>query len=741
MGRDPVKRRRARLLFRRHPLVRGARYALLVCCFLLVSGAVLFTVYVADQASYDPHLFAMGTGGILSLACGVIAIVLLNNRRLRAERRMLEQRVEELADLNWELKESEERARSFLEAQGDVIVRRDGAGRITYANDAFCRLADATREALLGSSLTLAVEETSDSLLLPDGTRAYDQQMATAHGPRWIAWREVVVRAGAGGQERQSVGRDVTDRVEAERALAEARDQAEAASRAKSRFLATVSHEIRTPLNGILGMSDLLLDTPLTPEQITYAKAAKTSADTLLALIEEVLDFSKIEAGKLDLDPRPFALAGLIEEMVELLAPRAQAKGLEIASYVDERLPEYVVGDAARLRQVLLNLAGNAVKFTERGGVSVIVEPGAAADEITFVVQDTGIGISSAEQARVFLEFEQGDRGFAPHHNGTGLGLTIARRIVERMGGSIAVNSARGAGSTFRFTVALPAHGRAASFVSPDLSGSAVLIVTSTQIEASLIGRRLRRWGAHTEIAAPAQCTTASLSERRWQTILIDHTMGTEQACALAKLSASIERRLVLIAPADREQLPTLREAGFTGYLIKPVRAASLAARLTRNDDVFDATPLTAVEAAEPSPKLPTEGLSVLLAEDNEINALLTRALLQKLGHRPLVTGDGAKAFDAWAAARAAGQPFDLLLMDVHMPGVDGIEATARIRAAERQEQISHTPILALTANAFAEDREACLAAGMDDFLVKPLDRERLAAALAAISDRASLAA
>jgi PAS domain S-box-containing protein len=741
MLRDDAKRQRACHRLYRHPLVRAARYGLLACCFLLTAGAVLVAVYVADQESYDPHLFALGTGGLLAIACGFLAILLLNNRLLRVQRRTLQQQLEVLADQNWELKESEERARTFLEAQGDVIVRRDSARRITYANDAFCRLAEARREALLGSTLTLAVEETGDSSLLADGTRAYDQKIATTQGPRWIAWREVVVRTGGGGQERQSVGRDVTDRVEGERALAEARDQAESASRAKSRFLATVSHEIRTPLNGILGMSDLLLDTPLSPEQITYAKAAKTSADTLLTLIEEVLDFSKIEAGRLDLDSRPFALAVLIEEMVELLAPRAQAKGLEIAAYVDERLPEYVVGDAARLRQVMLNLAGNAVKFTERGGVSIFVEPGATSDEINFVVQDTGIGISPDEQMRIFLEFEQGARNFASHHNGTGLGLTIARRMVERMGGSIAVESARGAGATFRFSVVLPAHGSAVSFASPDLTGGAVLIVTPTRIEASLMGRRLRRWGAHADIVAPAQCTAAALGDRPWQAVLIDHTMGTEQAGALAKLCATIERRIVLIAPADREHLPALREAGFTGYLIKPVRAASLAVRLTHQDHMFDVAIPGAAAAAQPSRSPSTEGLSVLLAEDNEINALLTRALLQKLGHRPLVVGDGAKAFHAWAAACAAEQPFDLVLMDVHMPGVDGIEATEQIRAAERQEQISHTPILALTANAFAEDREACLAAGMDGFLVKPLDRDRLAAALASISDRASLAA
>ena len=276
-------------------------------------------------------------------------------------------------DRNWELGEAEESARGLLEAQGDLIVRRDVAQRIAYANDVFCRMSGRMREELLGRAFALPSIEQSDTTVLPDGTRIYDQKLATAEGDRWIAWREAMVRVPEGTQV-QAVGRDVTDRVEAQRALSNARDQAEAANRAKSGFLAMISHEIRTPLTGILGMSDLLLDTALTPEQATYVDAVKTSGQLLLELIDEILDFSKIEAGRLDLDVRAFDLIAMIEETVELMAPRAQQRKLEIGSYVDSGLPQWLMGDAARLRQILLNLVSNAVKFTERGGIAITVE-------------------------------------------------------------------------------------------------------------------------------------------------------------------------------------------------------------------------------------------------------------------------------------------------------------------------------------------------------------------------------
>jgi CheY-like chemotaxis protein len=489
-------------------------------------------------------------------------------------------------------------------------------------------------------------------------------------------------------------------------------------------------------------MADLLLETPLTPEQKTYAKAVRTSGDTLLSLIEEILDFSKIEAGRLDLEARPFALTALIEEVVELLAPRAQAKGIETASYVDERLPDRVIGDAVRLRQVLLNLAGNAIKFTEHGGVAVIAEPGVWPGQITILVRDTGIGIAPEEQDRIFQEFEQIDSGTARKFNGSGLGLSISKRIVERMGGRIGVESALGAGATFALALPLAAaEGQEEpDFVAPQLADMAVLIVAPRSVEASLLSLRLMRWGARTCVVPDEAVAAALLPERAWDAVIVDQALGLPAMTRLLAAAPDLRRRIVLITPATRHELPALRDAGFTSYLVKPVRAASLAARLTGATDAFGLgtlTPVgpdTATGAASAAP-----GLTILVAEDNEINALLARALLAKLGHRPSVATNGAAAVDSWLAARAAGTPYDLVLMDVHMPGTDGLEATRRIRAEE--ESSGHTPILAVTANAFAEDREACLAAGMDGFLVKPLDPDRLAAALAAVPLRAPLAA
>jgi len=634
------------------------------------------------------------------------------------------------------LQEAEQRARRLFESQGDLIALRDAEGRITYANDAYCELAQMPRGALIGTRFSLDVLEQGDTALEPNGTRVHDQQIAGPLGPRWIAWREGLVRNDAGGPaEMQSVGRDVTDRTESERALAEARDQADAASRAKSRFLAMASHEIRTPLNGIIGMSGLLMDTPLTPEQTTYVKAVKTSGDALLSLIEELLDYSKVEAGKLDLEHRPFALSGLIEDITELLAPRAEAKKIEIAAYVDERLPMHVIGDAARLRQVLLNLAGNAIKFTPAGGVALIVEPGIWPNEISFLVRDTGIGIAPEARERIFREFEQADDRIARSYGGTGLGLSISDRIVKRMGGRITLESQPGAGSTFEVSIPLTAaKGEQISFAAPDLSGQSIMLVSPQSIEASLTARRLQRWGGQTCMVSDADVAEALLPERSWHAVLIDHALGLsdiERLGEAARLHAT--QRIVMFTPATRQELQPSGTSALTGYLVKPLRAASLAARLTTAPEVTAPSLEPAIDPIETSAAASTKGLSILVAEDNQINALLIRSLLGRLGHDTVITNNGAEALESWLSAKAAGTPYDLVLMDIQMPQLNGIETTKRMRTLEAGEPRGRTPILALTANTLVEDRYACFEAGMDGFLIKPLDREKLAEALAGL--------
>jgi PAS domain S-box-containing protein len=703
-------------------------------------------------SGYDPYAFAIGASFLFALACVALATLSIRLRWMRKKLGKIALHNETLADRNWELKESEERARSLFESQGDLIVLRDANGAITFVNDAYCELAQQPRSALVGSPFTLTVLEQGSIALERNGTRIHDQKITTPLGPRWIAWREGLVRSDAGQPaEMQCVGRDVTDRAETERALSEARDQADAASRAKSRFLAMASHEIRTPLNGIIGMSGLLLDTQLSPEQITYAKAVKTSGDALLSLIEELLDYSKIEAGKIDLEHRPFALATLIEDITELLAPRAQARKLEIAAYVDERLPMEVVGDAARLRQVLLNLAGNAIKFTSTGGVALIVEPGIAPHEISFLVRDTGIGIAPEAQARIFREFEQADERIARSYGGTGLGLSISERIVKRMGGRITLESKPDVGSTFEVSIPLAAAdgngGEPKVFAAPDLTGQSIMLVAPQTIEASLVARRLQRWGGQTCMVSDIAVAQALLPERSWHAVLLDRAMGADAVALLAKVARPFAtQRIVMFTPATRHELQLASVAAFTGYLVKPLRAASLAARLTMTPEVLAPNLagddlVEALEQTETPAITPVRGLSILVAEDNEINALLMRSLLTRLGHHAVITTNGEEALESWLSAKSAGAPYDLVLMDIQMPQLDGIETAKRIRAREAGQPGRRTPILALTANTLVEDRYACFEAGMDGFLIKPLDREKLAEALAGLAAARHLAA
>jgi CheY-like chemotaxis protein len=478
---------------------------------------------------------------------------------------------------------------------------------------------------------------------------------------------------------------------------------------AAQQFLRLMSHEMRTPLNGVLGMINLLQRTRLDGAQRAYAENARQSAEHLLGLVNDLLDYARLEAGSLEFDLAPVDLEGLARGVAELLSPRAHDKGLEIVWSVAADAPN-ILADEGRLRQVLFNLAGNAVKFTETGGVRLSVEraadDGTAAKDgrvrLDFIIDDTGPGVPLEARSRIFEEFGHADSSDAARHDGAGLGLAVVRKLALAMGGTVGVEDRPGGGARFRFEAGFepvvarrkkPLRGHKVAVRSPD---PFVRAAAAAQIETS---------GGKVSDTAPV-----------W---LIDHAEAAPDALVAAPDKG---RGVVLLKPSERELIPRYRTAGFHGYLIKPLRRASLAERVLAAAGAGD--------AAATSNLLPPEddrvatarfaGVRVLLAEDNPVGALLARTLLRREGCTVETAATGAEAVAALARAR-----YDLVFMDMRMPGMDGPAAARAIRATG-----DATPILALTANAFAEDRRLCLEAGMDDHLVKPLDVEALRAAL-----------
>ncbi|RYC30072.1 response regulator [Lichenibacterium minor] len=508
-----------------------------------------------------------------------------------------------------------------------------------------------------------------------------------------------------------------------------ARERAEAANEAKSRFLATVSHEVRTPLNGILGIAELLADTPLDREQLAYVEAVRTSGSALATLVDEILDFSRIEAGKLELGSEPFDLAALVEGVIELLAPRAQDKGLEIAAFVSPDLPRILVGDAVRLRQVLTNLAGNAVKFTRKGGVGLAVEP-AGEGRLRFSVNDTGPGVRPDRRDAIFDEFEQADGTTTRQHGGTGLGLAISRRIVELMGGQLTLADRVGGGSVFAFEAPLVAGVATPTPFEPVMDGQTVLIAAASIFQAPYLAAQLDRYGANVALADRVDRALAWLRGSNVPDVLVvDCSLGETAAELLADAArqAGVKRSFLLFSPFERRAFGQKLVAGYEGWLVKPVRAASLAGRLggMPTPDLRRA----GRPAASAGPA--RRGMRVLLAEDNEINTLVAMNFLGRLGAQVVHASDGGSALAlATAAMRGDIPSFDAIVMDVSMPVLDGLEVTRRIRQAEAADDLPAVRIVALTAHAFREDHARCLAAGMDAVTTKPLELARLDAAL-----------
>ncbi|MGY2048849.1 ATP-binding protein [Methylobacterium sp. JK268] len=674
-----------------------------------------------------------GTAAGVELLVALLALLaagLIRHLARRASARR-EREIEHLHDRLWRLAEREERYRRLVEAQVELIVQRDAEGRITFANEGFARLLGRSPVDLLGTTAQAAVVARLPTQDSPEGTRGEDVAIAPPEGgsPRWFAIVETAVVGRDGRPEVLRAGREITERVEAVRSLDEARSRAEAASVAKSRFLATVSHEFRTPLNGILGMAALLLETPLSPEQETYIRAVKTSGEALLTLIDGILDFSKIEAGRLDLAAEPFDPAALVEGVVELLAPRAQDKGLEIAADIADDLPLEIVGDRDRVRQILLNLAGNAVKFTEEGGVGVTATR--EGGDLVLAIRDTGPGIPEERLPLLFQEFEQGDGSASRRHEGTGLGLAITRRLVDRMGGRIAVTSRPGAGSLFRVVLPLPARGGARP-VPPSLAGRRILVAAASAVEAPVLRARLARRGAEVATVATEAAARDALAGAPFDAVLADRALGDEavRRIAGAAKAAGVPRAIVLLSPFDRRDFGSPAAAGFDRYLIKPVRAASLDARLTEEAEPGSGTRPPATAASRGTAR---RRARVLLAEDNPINALLARKALERLDAAVTWVPDGTQALHhLQAAAAGEAEGFDLAFLDIRMPGLDGLEAARRLRAFERGQEAAPARLVALTANASAEDEAEARAAGFDGFLSKPLDLAALPPLLAA---------
>lgn len=512
------------------------------------------------------------------------------------------------------------------------------------------------------------------------------------------------------------------------KAASEARRRAEASAHAKSRFLATVSHEVRTPLNGVLGMAELLGATPLDAEQQAYVEAIHTSGRALTTLIDEVLDLSRIEAGRLDLAAEPFDLVALVEAVVELLGPRAQEKGLEIAAFLSPDMPALVVGDGPRLRQVLINLAGNAVKFTERGGVGLKVER-AAGGSLLFTVVDTGPGVPADRRAVIFDEFEQAAAGSGRQQNGSGLGLSIARRLVRLMGGEIALSDRQGGGSVFAFEANLPAAAAAGTgrLAVLDLAGLQALIVARSPFQAPFLAQALGTAGAKVAMATSAAQALTLLAAGPCQLLLVDCALGQAEIDRLAEAPAvrSVAQKLLMFSPYERRAFGQTMVGAFGGWLVKPVRARSLATQLGQG-------PVPVPTPAGPRAQLQRgPALRILLAEDNAVNTLLMLKMLDHIGAEVTHAADGAVALAAaLSAMRGETQAFDTILMDIAMPGLDGQETARLIRRAEASAGTAPTRIVALTAYAFDDDRQACFEAGIDEFLTKPVDLARLHAVL-----------
>jgi PAS domain S-box-containing protein len=684
---------------------------------------------------------------ILGLGLVVVTAHGLRIRGLKVREQQLGLLVEKRTS---ELEEQRTFLRSVIDLNPSFIFAKDREGRFTLANQALANAYGTTADNLIGKAdADFSLQEKELEALRNDDLQVLDskkekfipeEEFTNSEGElRWLQVTKIPIISGD-GQARQLLGvaTDITLQKQAAIEMQRAKEAAEAATSAKSTFLANMSHEIRTPMNAVIGMTSLLLDTDLTAEQSEFVETIRTGGDSLLTVINDILDFSKIESGKLDLELQPFSLNTCIEEAFDLLATRAAEKGLELAYIIDQHTPHAIVGDITRLRQILVNLTSNAVKFTQQGEVVLSVGSAPVAEgrcELHFAVSDTGVGIPEDKIGLLFRSFSQVDPSTTKHYGGTGLGLAISKRLSEMMGGSMWVESTPGVGSTFHFTIkAEPAAGQRREYpggADPQFMGKRVLIVDDSRINRKILTTQTRSWGMMSVAVASGQEALSLIGQgEEFDLALLDMHMpamdGLMLASEIRKHKSCGELPLVMLSSgigSKRELAAELGEDLFAEFLSKPIKPALLYGSLSRV--------LTWRVAPNESPAQPRFEnlmadripLKILLAEDNVVNQKVALRMLERLGYRADLAGNGIEVMEALVR-----QQYDVVLMDVHMPVMDGLQATRQIR--QRWSAQNGPRIIAMTANAMQGDREECIAAGMDDYISKPVQRVDLQTAL-----------
>lgn len=685
---------------------------------LLLTASAFIAAAIALCTDQSEAVFFV-SGALMAIA-GFFLLQHLSNRfRARSATRTAASDREAAADREWTEHEKRSLLNSIHDSLGDIALVRDREGRILAFNAILSEVTG--REDLEGATLGDLGFRFQPALRSGRMLASFD----TPDGTRLFAWDEVVVRDPATrALVVQSVGRDITDENRNTAAAEEARMRAEQASAAKSRLLATVAHEVRTPLTGLLGMAALLENSPLAANQRNYVAGLRQSGQVLSHLVEDLLDFATMEAGRFELRPVAEPPRALIEGIVEMLAPRAHFKGLEIASFVAPDVPDHLSFDPGRLRQVLFNVAGNAVKFTERGGVSVSAEMEGRV--LVLRITDTGPGMTAEEKGRIFEEFVQVGTAEAKG-NGKGLGLSISARIIEAFGGTLGVDSVQGIGSTF--TIRIPAIGDFSDVEterrSTRMAGARVLLLAPSGPAEKAIQRTIRAFGGLCAACDKAPDVFAAMARgeaegRPFTDIIVDHRLERQYVgeLALATEAAGL-RRVFLVNPEERQ---ARINGPYDAWLIRPLREQSLVDVLTgklRGLERRGATNDNQPDAGRSQPAWREGGLSILLGEDDPVNALLVQTTLERAGHSVRLAGDFASLREALAERMRS--PVDILITDLNMPGGYGVDFIADLRSRERAEGTAPVPALVLSGETAEAVRQVVLAAGADRVLMKPV--------------------